>query len=266
MKQIDNILKMITALAKKLYVKIEELLSEIFGQMKSKFKDGSILLFFLEFGVVLLSLVLAYKCDNYSERQHEKNLIIEIQKGINIHGFEIRKADSVNKRAQRSCLILLKSIENDIQYNDSLTKHFAISNTWWQLNLREYAYQSAKSYGLHVIKNDSIREILSYVYENRLNWIETLDERQSQYYYNSVSPFLLDNFQSVDIWRLDSIKMIPNNFELLKKNQKYKSILRTNIANRLEEVSALEKIQKDLDILKQLFKREYGEVLEIPKE
>jgi hypothetical protein len=61
--------------------------------------------------------------------------------------------------------------------------------------LGKSAYDNAKSYGLHFIKDDSTRRLLTQLYEYQVVWSETQDERQTHYYYNSVIPELTNLFE-----------------------------------------------------------------------
>jgi hypothetical protein len=61
-----------------------------------------------------------------------------------------------------------------------------------------------------------------------------MDERQSLYHYNTVTPVLIELFESIDkTWYLPERGNVPNDYEALKNNKTYRAILKTNIGDRL---------------------------------
>jgi len=97
---------------------------------------------------------------------------------------------------------------------------------WYHPSINSDAYESLKSYGLHVIKNDSIRKQLGGIYENE--WIQTLNARQDDYFANTIAPILTDLFESYEFGG----EMKPVDYDELRKSKKYNHILKTMLAKR----------------------------------
>ena len=104
------------------------------------------------------------------------------------------------------------------------------------------------------IVNDTNRVLLTYLFEEGLPWLETLDTRQQDYHYNTIVPILIENFESIDFWMPDdNYGMVPLDYNSLKKNKIYANILRTNINQRELEsityenfINVMESVEKSL--------------------
>jgi hypothetical protein len=68
---------------------------------------------------------------------------------------------SINKEAIKSAKIILHHIEENLAYHDSLDSHFSKSIEWASTTFSNPAYESLKSYGMHLITNDTIRKNLA---------------------------------------------------------------------------------------------------------
>ena len=190
-----------------------------------------------EIVLVVIGILIALSINNWNEEskseKFEKDLLIDLRNTI-IGDFEIMGMSiDGNERSKQSSEIILTYFDQDLPYHDTLAVHFETANIWWKMLLREQAYEKAKAYGLDFIKDDSTRKMLSELYEQNLSFSRTLDDRQSLYYYNTVTPILTDLFESIDhSWYFAETGNKPNDFELLKNDKRYRNILKTNIGNR----------------------------------
>ena len=145
--------------------------------------------------------------------------------------FQFKFCAEDGEQAIISSELILKYLESDLPYTDSLDKHFSFSVSLCYPSINNDAYQSLKStYGLHLIKNDSIRRGLE-IYQNE--WITLLGERQETYFTHTVTPAVTELFMSNEYHG----KMTPYDYDALKKSNKYKHILRTLIANRKLQIN-----------------------------
>jgi hypothetical protein len=190
-----------------------------------------------EIVLVVIGILIALSINNWNEEskseKFEKDLLIDLRNTI-IGDFEITGMSiDGNERSKQSSEIILTYFDQDLPYHDTLAVHFETANIWWKMLIREQAYEKAKAYGLDFIKDDSTRKMLSELYEQNLSFSRTLDDRQSLYYYNTVTPILTDLFESLDhSWNIAETGNKPNDFELLKNDKRYRNILKTNIGNR----------------------------------
>lgn len=183
-----------------------------------------------EITLVMIGILLALQVNNWNENKKEANfehkVLNEIKVSLQRNIEHLNRGILWNEEAIVSCNIILKHFKKGIRYNDSLDYHFSRSLQWFYPSLNNNAYESLKSYGLHLIVNDSIRDALGATYE--WTYIERLNTRQEEYFYNTVAPILTDLFDSNEFQG----KMKPLDFEALRKSHKYAHIIRTLISNR----------------------------------
>ncbi|GMN11843.1 hypothetical protein MTsPCn9_11890 [Croceitalea sp. MTPC9] len=189
-------------------------------------------LFLIVFGI-LIALQLNNWNENGKSREVEIKILIELRKAISDDLQLLNFSYEGNKGTQKSCSIILLHLEQNLPYHDSLALHFENANLWWKVAPRAHAYEKAKLYGLDFIKNDSTRILLTQLYEERYVFAETLDQRQSQFYYSTVTPILIELFKSIEVtWQKPTSGNVPLDYEALKTNERYKTILRTSIGQR----------------------------------
>ena len=190
-----------------------------------------------EIALVAVGILLALQVNNWNERRKqdklEKNLLIELRQTIVSDYRLLNMAIEGNKRIQNSNKIILSHLEQDLPYHDSMAFHFEYSNVWWKLLISTNVFEKAKLYGLDFIENDTTRNMLSDLYEKNVAFGETMDERQSLYFYTTVTPILIELFESIDkTWYNPENGNVPKDYDQLKRNETYKSILRTSIGQR----------------------------------
>lgn len=191
-----------------------------------------------EIVLVVIGILIALQINNWNEENKTKALELNILKDLHNtlnNDFELlRWGIAGNESAIKSCKIVLQHFNQNRPYSDSLNFHFENAHLWWKTTLTTSAYERAKAHGLDFIK-DSLRNNLNSVYNLQLNFSEKLNDREELYYYHTASPNLIQLFESTEI-PLDnnyiSGNYIPLDYENLKSNENYKTILRTSIGNK----------------------------------
>lgn len=207
-----------------------------------------------EIVLVVIGIVIALQINNWNEKRKEAvfelKVLNEIQSGLRINISALNLGIKRNLEAINSCNVILNHFEKKLPYNDSLDVHFSASLQWFRPSIDNPAYEGLKSYGLHVIKNDSIRNKLEGIYEWK--WMEILNERQDEYFYGTIAPFLTDLFESNEFRG----RMKPYDYDALKKSKKYNHILKTLISNRELQSQFWERIKNDRLELADIIKKE----------
>lgn len=180
-----------------------------------------------EITLVVVGILIALQINNWNEERKafkfEIQLLTEMRTAIKHDRKQIDLFINKNEAYINSCQIILDHLEQNLPYHDSLP--FWQTNYWWQLNLRQTAYETAKEYGLHFIEDDTLRSLLTLIYQNDVKFIDDLDNRMSLYQHTAVEPYLLELFSSIGT----GSDMIPHDFESLRTDEKYKTILRTKM-------------------------------------
>lgn len=184
---------------------------------------------FGEIMLVVIGILIALQVNNVNEKRKEAvfehKVLHEIQVGIQQNIAYLNRGIRQNERAINSCRILLDHFEQNLPYNDSLDRYFSFSLQRFYPSLDNNAYEGLKTYGMHLIRNDSIRDMLGRIYEWK--YIEILNQRQEEYFFGTIAPLLTDWFESYQVGGT----MKPYNYYALKESKKYKHILRTLISN-----------------------------------
>ena len=185
-----------------------------------------------EIVLVVIGILIALSINNWNQEQEahkfENELLTELRQTIINDYSSIERILKGNQTSKFSGQSILSHFEHKLPYHDSLNQHFWKANWWWQLNLRHTAFENAKSYGLHFIKSDSLRSLLTRVYENDAEFMEDKDGRLALYQYNVIEPYIINLFESTSLHS----EMIPLDYDMLRIDQKYRTILKTNIGNR----------------------------------
>ena len=210
--------------------------------------------------LVMIGILLALQVNNWNADKKanklEDKLLIELRSAIHADTLMIETAIVDNENAKSSCQIIISHFVQNLPIHDSLQLHFENANLWWKLLLRKSAFENAKSYGLHFIRDDSTRLLLTNFYEFQVLWSNTMNERQTLYYYNTVVPLLTDLFETTSTPYSFRDGIVPYDFEVLRKSKKYRNILKTNIKNRGYENDWLRHILRGMKELDQRLKME----------
>jgi hypothetical protein len=193
--------------------------------------------------LVVIGILIALQVNNLNEKRkeahYEQKVLNEILTSLYQNVSYLNRGMNSNNQAINSCRIVLDHFEKNIPYSDTLDRHFSYSLGWFYPSLNNNAYESLKSYGLHLIKNDTIRDMLGRIYE--WEYMKILNQRQEDYFYGTVAPLITDLFESYEF----EGKMKPYNYDELKNSKQYKHVLRTLISSRQLQNFYWERIKND---------------------
>ena len=192
-----------------------------------------------EIALVVIGILIALQINNWNETRKQNLTEMEVLNDI-IIGLDTDKGtlDYTIKRhnwAIESCNIILKSLSEDKNYNDSLAYHFARVHNYTNFYSNKGAYESLKTIGFEIISNKRLRNEIINLYDqwysiqqsnvNILsNDIQYIKRVYSQDYFDKFNVFNTKslNNKSDDIkndWY--SGEMIPNDFDKLKLDKRF---------------------------------------------
>jgi len=197
-----------------------------------------------EIVLVVIGILIALQINNWNElrlkRQDEYVLLEELYAtligDLDHQQFEI----SVNTSSREAIALLLGTMERNEPFTDSLPLVFSRAHNRGHGLIRPHAYEKAKAHGLEFLETDSLKELLTWTYEVNTEWLAELNQRNNLFESESVIPLLTPLFDGVRFTDLDNEaefrqnKMTPLDFEALKTNHSYLSILRTTDFKRKE--------------------------------
>jgi hypothetical protein len=213
-----------------------------------KYATGEILL-------VVIGILIALQINKWNESQKdavfERKVILELSVDIREDIKEMNNAFDSIKVCQRSSYLVVQHLENKTEYHDSLNKHFANALKLWSLSPNMTAFEMAKEEGMYLITNDSIRFYSSKVNGYTFDYIQVLENRYQDYKSNIVLPHIQPLFNSYNF-----VSMRPNNFEELRQDKTYLSIIKSIISMRARYRGMLEFRSEQLNKLQRMIKNE----------
>jgi len=232
----------------------QNLLSEGKTGKYFKYAIGEILL-------VVIGILIALQINNWNEEKKtnlfQHKILVELHSSAlnNIH--ELNEGIKMNEEAKKSCEIILYHLANNIEYQDSLDISFSKSLFWYKYVPDDSSYESVKTYGLHIIKNDSIRNLIPKVNESKVDWIQTREKRNHDFFYLTIQPVSLELFESTTDWK----RMTPMNYNNLNNNKKYLHILNSLVNYRIEDIIWYKELLVEMKHLEKLLQSEINKGL-----
>jgi len=192
-----------------------------------------------EIVLVVIGILIALSINNWNENRKTDKVEIKILQEL----LSTLESDMVFQKNQisnvkssiSSSKLIIEYLNNNLPYHDSLDFHFGNAFNDYTGLTRDQAYQKAKSYGLDFIKNDSLKNELSWTYETNTNNLNRLAEEFNLYYNISLAPIINELFVSTGYSYDNSFEILtPLDFQSLKENKKYTNILNSIIWKKEE--------------------------------
>ncbi len=165
--------------------------------LMEKNKTGKYLKYAIgEIVLVVIGILIALQINNWNElnkeRTSEKIILNEIRDNLefDLKDFESNIANLQNKAI--SSKSILKILESNSDYNDSLGYFFFYLKTYPHFSNKSNGYNLLQSKGLDIIQNDSIRKSITDLYEDRYQYLKTYEKERIDYnnsLENKVSPY-----------------------------------------------------------------------------
>jgi hypothetical protein len=137
-----------------------------------------------ELVLVVLGILIALQIENWNQERQDRKLekILLNEMLVNLRS-DLRDANSnytYNEDFKRSNEIVLSYLDGQFPYDDSLEYHFGHLNGGTVFDENTSTYESLKSIGIDLIRTDSLRRKITYLYEARYDYIRTIAEAAYQ--------------------------------------------------------------------------------------
>jgi len=214
-----------------------------------------------EIVLVVIGILIALQINNWNEakqtKEKEHQVLTEIVSDLE---FTLQDLDRViNKRTNNlkrtinSINTIIDVLEKDKPYHDSLAFHFRATNAYDNIDFKTSGYQSLVSIGTDLIENPKLRSAIGKFHTSSINDTKGGFEEVHLDFYSYMLDYYRKKFTIVII--NNSVeKLVPNDFEALKKDKEYiqsiKTFLSVNIAyfDILTEVNnEAEQLKKDIE-------------------
>ena len=155
-----------------------------------------------EIVLVVAGILIALQVNNWNENQKEsiielqilKNLKQDLEENVNRTKNLIR-GDSLLIEGNRVLLILLKNDQSE--FHDSLQIYFGHINRYNAFFPQKMAYETLKSKGLEIIKNDTLRNKIVQLFDENYLANSHMNELKKEIYL-STTPFLINDWRRME--------------------------------------------------------------------
>jgi hypothetical protein len=180
--------------------------------------------------LVVIGILIALQINNWNERRINANEELKILKalktGLSADLVDLKfNANSIQKNIV-SAKAVIKSLENNEPYRDSIADHFGIMMFPVKFVYSTSAFETLKSKGIGLVKNDTLRDNIVSVYDSGYNFF--LDNEQS-IFLDEMDRGLKEVFATrfEESWIFDFSKtnyeprLVPLDFDSLKTDQEF---------------------------------------------
>ncbi len=179
-----------------------------------------------EIVLVVIGILIALQINNWNETKRqikkEEKILQQFKNELIEDLFILDEITGSNKFVIKSCNELIKHLENDMPYNDSLSLYF---DRWASPNVLEFngsTYQNLITTGPELIKNEPLRNGILKLYNFSYKKARTYNDYFRGDFHSFLAPIQLQNVEAVE-WGKSSV---PINYERLKKNDLFINALK----------------------------------------
>jgi len=204
-----------------------------------------------EIWLVVIGILIALQLNSLKElrqkEQIELNILNNIKTDLIVSQKDIKETYRNNQYQIDQFKYLYKVVSENGPYSPKLDSIFGFFPNWSSPYLTFTSYETLKNKGVDFIQNDNLKNNITSIYESDFaSLINDWDKWEWQINQNVVMPYFAETMRS-DIE--DGYIARPNNYENLKKDDRFLNILSLIIRTRKSGVNRCLRIDKKLDIL-----------------
>ena len=175
-----------------------------------------------EIVLVVIGILIALQINTWNAEKKARELeyltLIELKKNIDSDLKEMARLKGLTVDRIASGEIILKSLNSNQAYHDSMALHFGKSMVYDDMSFHKGIYESIKFSGGQVINDNNLRFEINNYYDYSVSRMELGFQEVRDDFYSYMLNFLREEFKYYESVK---VKAIPIDFELLKQNQKF---------------------------------------------
>jgi len=200
--------------------------------------------------LVVIGILIALSINNWNEIRKEGSeelkILSEIQSNLKQSMKEVKNVLYGNETDLTRYIALLNHVEQKLPYSVALDTAFCRIPSWASPYLTYTAYESLKSRGSKLVRNDSLRMQIINMYENEMTYLmKDWDKSEWRDSEAIVRPYYAKHFAE----NLDEVTAKPNNYDALIKDPEFTNLLRLIIVMRKWGNQSCESIIESMGIL-----------------
>ena len=208
--------------------------------------------------LVVLGILIALQVNNWNERRKfqetEIKLLKEIYEDLNESESDFKQNILGDKEIANKKDIIIRVIEKDLPWHDSLQQHFNYFNYWNSYTIKSTAYNSIEYWGINNISNDGIRRQIINIFQVHVLSLIRNEEEEREIQLATLNDIISTRFDWGEIDRVRPIdyNSFLNNEEFKWRLKTFNAFKRITIRNR---EAILEEIIKTKDNIKKEIRR-----------
>jgi len=214
-------------------------------------KLGRYLIYALgEIVLLVIGILIALQINNWNEarklQDKEFAALAEIQSNLQVSKKRIEEVIKDQKTDIRHFRQLIEHLAEDRAYHPSLDTIFDKVSNWTSPYLTYTAYETLKTVGIDLIKDQDIRDRITDIYEYEFkNITNDWDRYEWERAVAVTFPFVEKHLRK----DLETQLSKPNNYEELKQNVEFLNILHSNIGMRRDGIRKYKSVIEKIDSL-----------------
>jgi hypothetical protein len=191
--------------------------------------------------LVVIGILIALQINNWNEtkkiREKEQQVLTEIISDLDYTLYDLDRVLKTRtnniKRTINSINIIIDVLETNKPYHDSLAYNFRAINAYDNIDFKISGYQSLVSIGTDLIEDAKLRSAIGKFHTSTIDDTKGGFQEVHLDFYSYMIDYYRKKFSTV--FEKNSIeKLVPNDFEALKKDSEYiqslKAFLGVNVA------------------------------------
>ena len=185
----------------------------------------------------MVGILLAIQVNNWNENrklvQVELTILKEIKNDLLFSFAELDTINRYNQNYVNDYKLIKAFIDEDRTYDSTLDFAFASLDIWEDPYLPIMAYETLKSKGIDLIKNDSLKRNIVSVYDFYIHGrVKGSKEWEWSFSQNTTQKFMVANIRR----DINENLARPNDFEKLKKDEEFRNFLNILILIRQDNI------------------------------
>ena len=187
-----------------------------------------------EIALVVIGILIALQINNWNENRKLQNEELDLLADIRTNLISNHNSFKNDSLANVGYLLQYEKIghyiENDLKYDVELDSAFGVLTFWRVPYITSTAYNSLQTKGLHLVKNEDLRNQIVKIYEVDLKALIDNYDKSEWDISLVVTPFFSKHIRRLHEKSLSLSR--PNDFETLKHNAEFQNLLSMIIRQR----------------------------------
>lgn len=219
--------------------------------------------------LVVIGILIALQVNNWNQNRKESyvelQILFDIQSNLTESLHELQRANKSNQIGIRQFNKLIEHIEKQQPYTPGLDSIFGTIPLWAAPYFTTSAYEAFKSKGPELIKNDSLKKIITQFYDRDISTLQNdWDKWEWSINQQIVLPWFVQNCR----YQTNSgLLATPVDYPAILKDKTILNILSLVIRSREYGIEKSEQMEKKIEMIvrqieMELLRREYNKINE----